>query len=431
MATTVSRTVPFSGVDSVMRVLDEPRRPQTIELEVAVAGRLDDRRVRSAVATAAGLHPMARAQQRAAKPYDRNDTWEISDVLSADPVEVREARDAAAVVAARDRFSSSHVGLGAAPPFRLLVLHEEHGDRVMLSVNHVAFDGVGALRLLQSISRAYAGEDDPLPAVDPLAVRDLLDEVRAVGRRPASGTSRPPYGVPARPARLAAPARGPATGFGIVHLDLDAGAAAPPPGATVNDVLMGALHLTVERWNRHHGAPCGRVSVMMPVNQRPASWRGEVLANLVLSAQVASTPADRARPDRLLEVVAAQTRAVKAGEVGRAADLAKTSRTPVVLRRLLPHVIDAVADRTADTAVLSNLGRVDDPPWFGEVRRGLWFSPPPRLPVVCAVGAATAGDRLGISLRWCRPALPTTAASELGDTFTEALADVRGARGSG
>jgi NRPS condensation-like uncharacterized protein len=33
---------------------------------------------------------------------------------------------------------------------------------VLLSANHVVADGVGALRLMQSIARAYRGVDDPL-----------------------------------------------------------------------------------------------------------------------------------------------------------------------------------------------------------------------------------------------------------------------------
>lgn len=427
MATTTGTTVPFNGVDSLMRGLDERHRPQTIELEVAVSGRLDDRRVRDAVALAVGRHPMARARQLPASPFDLNDAWEITDVLHADPVEVVAPGGDVEVSTVRDRFLSAHVDLGTAPPFRLLVVHEGAGDRVMLSVNHAAFDGVGSLRLLQSISRAYAGEDDPLPDVDPLGVRQLLDVDSADHQRRGVRSTRPSAGAPAR---LAAAPSGEASGFGVLHLDLDVAAAAPPPGATVNDVLMAALHLTVARWNASHGAPCGRVSIMMPVNRRPAAWRGEVLANLVLSAQVESTPADRARPERLVEVVAAQTQAIKSGGVGSSAALAKTSRTPVVLRRLLPHVIDAVAEHTADTAVLSNLGNVADPPWFGEGGRGLWFGPPPRRPVICTLGAASTGGRLGISLRWCRSALSASAAAELGGVFTDALGAVAGTRSS-
>ena len=62
--------VPFNGADSLMRALDEPGRPQTIELEVALADILDDDRLVDAVTTAAVVHPTARAHQLAARPLD-------------------------------------------------------------------------------------------------------------------------------------------------------------------------------------------------------------------------------------------------------------------------------------------------------------------------------------------------------------------------
>ena len=233
------------------------------------------------------------------------------------------------------------------------------------------------------------------------------------------------FNLPPRPSRLAASASQGSPGFGILHLCLDVAEAAPPCGATVNDVLLAALHWTVEQWNRSHGAPCDDVTIMMPVNQRPTAWRNEVLANLVLAARVVSTPADRARPHRLLETVVTQTKAIKVDGVGGVADLAQTSRTPVWLRRLMPRVVDAVADHMADTAVLSNLGRVVDPPWFGADGKGLWFSPPPRYPVILALGAVTTGDRLGISLRWCQSALSPAAARDLAAAFLASLQAVR------
>jgi len=420
MVTTESASVPFNGIDSLMRGLDEPRRPQTIELEVAVADRLDDERLREAVTAAADRHPMARAHQRPAKPFDLNYAWVIDGALHADPVEVRHAGSPQEITTARDNFFSRHVAIDAAPPFRVLLLHEPDGDRVMLSVNHAAFDGIGAIRLLRSVSRAYAGQADPLPDVDPLAVRRLIDERPRKATRGASS----PLGLAPRTSRLAGDVSTRSRGFGTLHLDLDVADAAPPPGATVNDVLVAAVHWTVAQSNSTHHVPCDRVAVMMPVNQRPKAWRDEVLVNLVTAARIVSTPADRSQPDRLLRAITAQTRDIKA-DIGGSDDMARTAQTPVLVRRLLPHVIDAVADRMADTAVFSNLGRVVDPPWFDSLGRGLWFSPPPREPVILALGAATADDRLGVSLRWCRSALSPDAARQFGNAFVASLAVVR------
>ncbi|MDQ3107938.1 MAG: hypothetical protein M3Q68_09075, partial [Actinomycetota bacterium] len=128
-------TVPFSGVDGVMRALDEPRRPQTIELEVAVVGTIDEIRLREAVRTAASRHPMARARQLPARPFDLNDSWVIDDAPIGDPVAVATATTRSEVDALRDAFVSRHIDLEAGPPFRFLLVHEPDGDRVLLSVN--------------------------------------------------------------------------------------------------------------------------------------------------------------------------------------------------------------------------------------------------------------------------------------------------------
>ena len=95
--------------------------------------------------------------------------------------------------------------------------------------------------------------------------------------------------------------------------------------------------------------------------------------------------------------------------------------TPVALRRLLPHVIDSVADNTADTTVLSNLGRVSDPLWFGAPAEGMWFSPPPRLPMAVAIGVVTAAHHLGISIRWCRAGFSTAGAETLAGHLSDAV----------
>lgn len=426
MAQTTSSRIPFSGVDSLMRALDEPGRPQTIELEVAVTEPLDEQRLRDAVADAASRHPMARARQLRARPFDLEYAWKIGATLAGDPVSSCSVATSTEVDAARDAFFSRHIDLETESPFRVLLVHEAgQGDRVMLSVNHAAFDGIGAFRLMQSISRSYSGEADPLPDVDPLEVKGLLEaKNRQQHRGPALGTGAP-LQMSKPPARLASKRSGTAKGFRILHLDLDAADAPAQGGATVNDVLLVALHQTIERWNRSQGKPCDRVAVMMPVNQRPAAWRDEVLANLVLPGRVESSKADRSSPAGLLAAVKAQTKQIKTKGVSDSGTDSMPRYAPVALRRLMPHLIDAVSPLVADTAVLSNLGLVEDPPWFGAKGRGLWFGPPPRDPVVLTVGVGTAEGRLGVSLRWCDGPLSAPAVQEFADLFIAALSELR------
>ena len=52
------------------------------------------------------------------------------------------------------------------------------------------------------------------------------------------------------------------------------------------DLLLATVHLALDRWN---GASSGAIAVMMPISPRPAEWREDVVGNLSLMAQFAST----------------------------------------------------------------------------------------------------------------------------------------------
>lgn len=412
-----TRVLAFSDVDAIMRVLDEPRRPQTIELELelASASALDERRLRDAVERAAKRHPMARARQLPAGPLAPNDRWTILDHLGGDVVEV----DAAGADdgAARDRFFSRHIDVTTSPPFRCLLLRKPgSADRFLLSVCHVAFDGVGALRLLRSISRAYTGDDDPVPTVDPEQARRLV-ESRAK-RSAASASAR------RSPAQLTSSRADGGTTFGILHVDLDADAVRRIGDASINDVLLAGAHLAAASWIRSQGAAPDEIAFMMPVNERPPDWRDDVVANLVQSATITSAARDRLDNGTLLAAIASQTGRIKQDGVVPSVP-AIPNRTPIAVRRLLPRLVDLAASSTAVTGVVSNLGVVPDVSWFGSPARGLWFSPPPRRPVVLTIGAVSTPQHLGLSLRWCNDAFSRDDAEGFASMLLESLGRLR------
>jgi len=358
---------------------------------------------------------MTRARQLAANPLAPNDRWKIDPHVTADVVESPTVSNN--VDATRDEFLSRHIDVAAGPPFRCLLVHDPADvDRVMLSVSHVAFDGIGALRLLRSISRAYAAERDPPPAVDPEEARRLIS-ARA-RRAPANAPST------RSPARVTGDRSTGRTAFGVLHVDIDAHTARRVDDASVNDVLLAATHLAIERWIRSRGARCERITLMMPVNERPASWRDDVVANLVQSASITSVARERIHQSTLLAAITAQTKRIKRDGVSPSIG-AIPRRTPIILRRLLPRLVDLASRSTADTAVLSNLGLVDEQTWFGAPGRGLWFSPPPRQPVILTIGTVTAGDTLGLSLRWCNDSFSTANAQTVATMLVDALAELQ------
>jgi NRPS condensation-like uncharacterized protein len=430
---------PFTVVDEAILHLDTPTEPWSIELEVRVDGRLDETRLRWALGQAIGRHPMARARRLPARPGDRTYVWEITPVADLDPLQVVDCPDDERLGRLRDRLHSLSVPLAESPPFRLRLARHPDGDVLVLNANHAAFDGFGCVRLLQSLARTYTGDADPVPDVDLADARDVErhlgtddDQVKAKRLGTIAEKLRD---VVRAPARIAPDGGDDESGYRIIHRSLSAEATkqladADVPGS-VNDLLMAALHLAIDAWNRDHGAPVGRISVLMPVNLRPDEWREEVVTNFVLMARVATAPEQRPDAAATVAAVTDQTGDVKRWGTGAALIevLGRTERLPVWAKRTLSPLLWLTGNRLVDTALLTNLGQVADPPAFGAgagETTGMWFSAPARLPCGLSLGTLTAGGRLHLSFRWRRPLVDHAAAQRFADVYLERLAELAG-----
>jgi NRPS condensation-like uncharacterized protein len=422
---------PFNEVDEAFLHLSHPDEPDSIQLEVRAPGRLDAERLASAVAHAFRLHPMARARQAPVSPPRLQYTWEIPDTLDLEPLTITRCQDDEALALVRARLQSLFLPLQQSPPLRMLLVRHPAGDVVMLHASHTATDGIGALRFLRSVLRAYAGAPDAPPAVDPLAVRALRPLLAARGpheqrarwdalmRSQAEAWTAPP-------ARIAQDGARAAPGYGFVHVrfpteQLGRLEGRRQLGATVNDVLLAALHLYIERWNQSHGQRPHRISTYVPSNLRPADWRLDVVANLSLSATVSSFPEERREPGTLLASIVRQTRRIK--ETGEAAALAEllgpAPLVPLFWKQALPGMMALTGERFLPTAVLSNLGELREPFSFGEGAEAteLWWSPPGRMPMGLAVGVVSHRGTLHLVARHRHTLMDTRAAQ----AFSEGL----------
>jgi NRPS condensation-like uncharacterized protein len=407
------KSTPFNLLDELYLNLDRREEPWVVHLEAQVTGRLDPERLAAALAVAVGHHPIGRARLAAWRRTDRRHRWEIADRLYEVPLHIAACEDHEALARARERHFAFSPSLDVAPPFAALLAHVPGGDALLLNLNHAAVDGIGAVRLMRSILLAYAGEDDPMPAVDPLAVRDVrrlagatsaaqrLVRARALARHALRQT------IPvARVARDGGDAR-PAYGFEFLSLSAGETAAVADRrsgGTTVNDVLVGALAVTVARWNKRHGRPAGRVSISMPVNLRPRQWRTEVVANFASYATVSLVGQEHAGLVQAIEATRRSTEEIKRDDLsGTVVDLlAGPAMLSVDAQRRLQDLIPLSGDAVVDTASLSNLGVLDALPSLGEAGsvRDMWFSPPGRMPLGAAMGVLTIGGRLQITLRY-------------------------------
>jgi NRPS condensation-like uncharacterized protein len=428
-------TTPLNVLDELYLHLDRDDEPWTVHVEIRVDGPIERDALEAAVREAAARHPLARAQLASPRRIDLHYAWLIADQLGEINLREVSCRDPDELDRAREALLDQVPSLDRAGPFSLLLAHTADGDVIVLNLHHAAGDGLAALRLLGSIARAYAGEHDPLPPVDPLEVRDVaalaapgsfkerLERGRAgldyLARGVASPTRIAPVGATDRP------------GYGFAFIafeptELEQLVTLRHDGATINDVLLGGLATTVNRWNDQHGASGGTVYLMMPINLRPAAWRQEIVGNFASYVSVRVDSGNETTLDAAIEAAAASTRRIKEGGIaGLIIDLfGAPTLLPARVRRRLQDLLPLTGNVLVDTAVLSNLGRIDGVPHLGDAGsvRELWFSPPGRMPLGASFGAATLNGHLLITLRYRHALLDATAAEQFLTAFKATLA---------
>jgi NRPS condensation-like uncharacterized protein len=413
-----------------------------VHVEVHASGTIDGDRLLAAATTASALHPMARASLAPVARPDRNRCWQIADRPSPPELEVFEVSDETALADVRERLLRAAPALDAPPPFKLALAHRAEGDALLLCVHHAACDGMASWRLMVSICRAYAGLEDPTPAFDPLQAREpralvvpksRRERLRRIAKLPSLFT-----GARSAPVRLA-PRATARDGEGVFLLSLDERETAALEGhrlggATLNDVMLGALTLAVRRWNSEHGGANGRVAIMVLANVRPKAWKEEVLGNFS-SFIPFSIPASV--PNHLAPLVAAATFRTQRGKRAHAPEaifdvliaiLRRLSMTQK--RRLRSLLFPQMHDRLQDTAILSNLGRLEIPDLGGTAGavRAAWFTPPVRWTRGLGVGTIGIDGRLQVAFRHHRSSFDDEDAAAFAALFRDALLEGEEAR---
>lgn len=419
--------LPLTMLDESLLITQETRAAWNVQLEVAADHRVDADQLRQAVRWCCQRHPMARARLAPADTPGNYFQWDIADDVDRDPLRVVDCPDATALEALRTELYTPPIALDVSPGFRIALARRPGGDLVLLATSHMVADGVGAVRLMQTIARTYRGEPDP---PDPLP----LAEARDVGSFLAPRTRsekwarelellRRLHEVLEEPSRIAAVGGSDRGGFGLVFRVLDIGEATPglvqrPPDTTINDVLVAALHRTVQCWNTQHNAPSGRIGVMMPINIRPADRLWDVVSNLTSMVSISTDPDDRTDLASATAAVAEQTYEMRRNDraYGLYDLLDAMKAAPLAVKRAVPRLIHLTGDRFVDTAMLSNLGRLPAPPTFGpKPTSELWFSPPCDPTCSLSVGVATCEQRLSLVARYRHEQFDARAAEDFVD----------------
>src|SRR5215211_2309390 len=429
----MTTTAELNILDELYMHLDREDEPWSVHIEAQTDRSIDPERLIAAVREAAERHPIARARLGQSRGTDISYEWVIEDELPEPPVSVADCPDDQALERAREAAMGHSPALDRLGPFEVVLAQRPEGesDVVLLNLHHAAGDGMGALRLLASILRAYEGQDDPDPPVDPLDVRDVTELIGAEGLADRVKRIRALVEHVARfatpPMRIAASGGDddvPGYGFETLLLEgdeLERVMERRVGGATANDVLIAALGVTARRWNEERDAGTGRAALMMPVNLRPTEWRFDVLANSASYVTVHLAEDEQGDMDTAVRATAERTRKIKEdGIPGLIVDLlAFPTALPTGVKQRLQEVIPLTGNVVVDTAVLSNLGKLDG--LHGVTRIG--FSPPGRMPLGASFGVATLGDQMWVTLRYRHALFDVDGAREFLSLYRRVLLD--------
>ena len=395
-------------------LLDPAVSAWSLQLEARVSGVLDESRLRQALA---GILP------------DRPADHEVLEVV--------DCPDDDCLGRARTDLQATPVATSEWPPMRARLAHHPDGDLLMLNVNHAASDGFGALRILRALARAYAGGAHGERPIEFLAVNDLPVQPASAAvprwsawRRSAVERLRD---VLARPARLA-PDHGhdhAGYGFHLVRLSADETRRVVDPGrpGTSRNILLSALHLAIGEWNLQHGTPGHRIGVLVQVNLRPPHWREDTVANFSVTARVSTSRRHRRNAATALSAITAQTtrnRRTRSG-IALLAALDRSGLLALWAKQSLIVLQPLTRNRLIDTAMVTNLGVLDDPPSFGAgagETLDVWCSAPSRAPLSLCIGAVTVAGSLHLVFRYPHRVLGSDAARRFADGFVRQVLGV-------
>ena len=460
----------FAVPDQLTCYYDRPAEPANVHVEVRVPGRLNESAIRASVQAVLAAEPGLRARRSPAGGWRHSYYWEFPAAPDADPVLAATHADQPGLDAQRDAFLSQAPPLDLSPPLRFLLTSGPGGDCLILSAHHARFDGLSCLRLLRCVAgeygtRAAAAGRAPLPAADsgrqPAAGRTAPGPARTApgSARTAPGLARTALGAaPAAAEHRAPAARVPRPGGGRIariesgqggsgrslpgygaHLMSWDGLAVSDRlracGASVNDLLISALVLTIADWNESRDPRRGRggsIRITMPVGERAQGGQDGQWANRSRLTAATVSASSAARPADLLGEVARQTGRAKerqGAQVGLASRILATAPVPVAAKHLILRAALRIAGPLfCDTSLVSNLGQVEAPAFGAMTAAEIWFSTSAHMPRGLSLGAVTAGGSLRLTFRYRRALFSAADAAEFAARYAKALGQFAGPR---
>jgi NRPS condensation-like uncharacterized protein len=433
----------FAVPDELTCYYDRPVEPANVHVEVRIPGPLDESALRAGVQAVLAAEPRIRVRRLRASRWRRSYYWEFPPVHDIDPIRFSTYADEADLDRQRDEFLSQSPSLDTSPPLRFLLASGPGGASLILNAHHACFDGLSCLRLLRSVACEYgtaergtrAAQDSlvtgPVPAAAPTAARAAAG---LAGTGPAARLSGRRGGMITRIAPGHDLSRGRSQpGYGVHLLTWDGLAVTDSlrsAGASINDLLIAALMLTIREWNESRRPGRGQIRITMPVGD-PAQGGGDgQWANLSRLAAVTGRVTSGTAAEELLGEVTRQTRYAK-DHPGPQVDLVSRALAALPVPVAVKHAALRTALRVAgplfcDTSLVSNLGVIEAPAFGAATAADVWFSTSAHMPRGLSLGAVTVGGRLRLAFRYRRCLFRAADAAEFAGRYAKVLDQVAG-----
>ena len=363
--------LPLAPFEHFMLADDCPDHPMSFFVQMKLQGRFDRPQLNAALKTALTIHPLLNSWiQGSAKEATSHITWIKPDA----PLPTIDWNDDGVPI----RFAAgAWIDLRSETGIRLWVRESETATTLMLQIHHCCCDGLGASSFVQSLLMAYHLHHT---SASTSALEEKFD-ARLLQDRDLSCSSwrrifmtarhaffRISRFIKSKPIPLATPRALPSNDFvedqfpRFQTFTFDAAdtkelrVTAKRLGASVNDLLLRDLFLTLDHWNRRH-SPDHRsrtIRVCMPVNLRRSTDHRMPAANVVSLSFLDREPNQFADPVSLLDNLREQTEETKR--------LRKSLAFVPALKLLgmIPGKLHARMQRTHcfASAAMSNLGVV-------------------------------------------------------------------------
>ncbi len=262
-------------------------------------------------------------------------------------------------------------------PVRVLFIKKASSEsHLVFSFDHSSLDGIRSLRFIEEVVRVYNGGALPEPSFLVELRRSKGDELLGFARNQRAickGFYRRvftslfhrffirPLNPPCRVFHDNSERRS-LTAYhlgSINQAELDRiRFRAKAAGFTVNDVLLAACFRVIQKWNSLHRKAAGKVSIMVPVNLGPESFK-DVISNQLSYISVSARPQERADPLVLIRKIRKDMRSMVESGVpfSMIYFLNFVSYLPLPVVKTLTRLLMSVPVQV-DTIMLTNIGLI-------------------------------------------------------------------------